>query len=125
MAKLVKKTSSKKDDPHAWNKAIQQLTDSKQKEDEDPSVDEITAIAMAHAKKQAKKQEKLEEKYLGKKRKPLHKGYWKDGIKPHPLTIDGVKYVNLGKGCEKTLMFHFDNEPPSRWEIAEHFKKCK
>ena len=36
------------------------------------------------------------------------------------LTITNAKYFNLGKGCENTIMFQFNDVPI--WFIGAHFK---
>lgn len=79
-------------------------------------------------KKLVTKKLSLEEKYKGKEVKPTHKGYWKlpsNRENKRKLIIDGVRYTNLGAGCEETLMFHFDGDSPTKWEIAKHFTLCK
>jgi hypothetical protein len=60
------------------------------------------------------------DKYIGQIKKSKFPNYFKG--KPYELQVDGARYVNLGTGCEKTLMFHFKGEPLSKWEIAKFFK---
>lgn len=75
------------------------------------------------------KEEKLIKKYKGKKVVPkLEKAYWElsdNRGKKRDLIIDNVKYSNLGRGCEKTLMLHFEGDPIKKWEIGKHFTLCK
>jgi len=59
-------------------------------------------------------------KHIGQIKKSKFSNYFEG--KSYKLIVDEVKYVNLGTGCEKTLMFHFKGEPPKKWEIAKFFK---
>jgi len=58
---------------------------------------------------------------------PNSKDYWTLPLNPEKkaLVIDDTKVVNLGTACEKTLMYHFEGDPPRKWEIASQFSKPK
>lgn len=58
---------------------------------------------------------------------PNSKDYWNLPLNPEKkaLVIDDTKIVNLGTACEKTLMYHFEGDPPRKWEIASQFSKPK
>lgn len=85
----------------------------------------LIELAMAHNSKALKRKQNLVAKYHGKQFKPKHKPYYGEGIEPYQLICDDVKPVNLGTGCEKTVMLHFKGEPTNKWEILKHFTLCK
>lgn len=69
-----------------------------------------------------------DDKYVGTKVKAVkgaysNEAYENDGLNFNNLTITKTKRVNLGKGCENTLMFQFENQKVDHWFPAKHFKK--